>query len=167
MSQKNKAHLILAIHPTYRGFGWVLFESTLVPYDWGIASAKANRNARLIARFERLLNRYQPTAVVLEQFEHGERIDRVRRLCRRMVHLAACRGIDAPTYSMAAIRTCFSSVGATTRFEIAQTVGLHIEALRHRLPPQRKRWRSDDVRMSLFNAAAVAITHLTIRRGAE
>ncbi len=153
---------MLAIHPTYKGFGWVLFESTLVPYDWGIASAKVSRNARLIARFERLLNRYQPTAVVFEQFERRERADRIQRLCRRMIHLANCQGMDTPVYSMAAIRTCFVSVGATTRFEIAQTIALHIEALRHKLPPMRGAWRSEDARISLFNAAAVAITHLTI-----
>ncbi len=79
-----------------------------------------------------------------------------------MIHMANCRGMDTPVYSMAAIRTCFGSVGATTRFEIAQTIALHIDALRHKLPPMRGAWKSEDSRMSLFSAAAVAITHFAI-----
>lgn len=162
MNRKVKANLVLGIYPTYKGFGWALFEDALVPYDWGIASARVSRNARLIVRFERLLKRYQPTVVVFEQFERRERADRLQHLCRRMIHLAGCRGMDTRTYSIAVIRTCFASVGATTRFEIAQTIALHIEALRHKLPPIRRPWKAQDARMSLFNAAALAITYFAI-----
>ncbi|HEX3810310.1 MAG TPA: hypothetical protein VHW02_11500 [Rhizomicrobium sp.] len=155
--------LVLAVHPTARGFGWVLFESPLSPIDWGMASAKQGRNARLISRFERLLRRYEPAVLVLEEFEHGaRRIDRVQRLCRSIIHLAACAGMETPVFSRAVVRTCFSSVGAATRYDIAQLVAQHVEPFRLWLPKKRKAWESENPRQSLFDAAALAMTYFAI-----
>jgi len=60
MTDHYKPGLVLAVHPTSRGFGWVLFENPLAPVDWGLATVKAKRSARCLARFEKLLNRYEP-----------------------------------------------------------------------------------------------------------
>ena len=68
MNVRHKQGLVLAIHPTSRGFGWVLFESPLTPVDWGLACVKVKRSDRSMARFEGLLNRYEPKVVVFEQF---------------------------------------------------------------------------------------------------
>ncbi|MDR3526624.1 MAG: hypothetical protein P4L57_05045 [Rhizomicrobium sp.] len=155
--------LVLAIHPTSRGFGWVLFESPLSAVDWGIASAKQGRNARLLARFSRLLDRYEPAVLVLEEFESPTtRADRIRLLCRNMVHLASCKGADTPVYRRNVVRTVFATVGATTRYDIAQVIARHIDAFSHRMPKKRKAWESEDPRQSLFDAAALAITYFTI-----
>ncbi len=167
MNKPRAQGLVLAVHPTSRGFGWVLFESPLSPIDWGMASAKTGRNARLMARFERLLSRYEPLVLVLEQFEGrpSQRRERVQHLCRAMIHLAHTRGIGASVYSRAAINTCFASIGATTRREIALAVAQHIEVFRRRLPPEQKPWIGEDARHSLFDAAALAITHFAVRGG--
>jgi hypothetical protein len=155
--------LVLAVHPTSRGFGWVLFESPLSPIDWGNASAKKGRNARLSARFERLLNRYEPSALVLEEFEGRDgRAERIQQLCRQFIHLAACRGMETPVYRRNAIRTVFASVGASTRYEIAQVIAQQVDALSHRLPRKRKPWESEDPRQSLFDAAALAMTYFAV-----
>jgi len=155
--------LVLAIHPTAKGFGWVLFESPMAPVDWGIASAKKNRNARLVARFERLLKRYEPAVLVLEEFEgRVGRTDRVQMLCRQFIHLAACRGMETPVYRRNAIRTVFATLGATTRFEIAQVIATLLDAFSHRLPRKRRPWESADPRQSLFDAAALALTYFAI-----
>jgi hypothetical protein len=155
--------LVLAVHPSSRGFGWVLFESPLSAVDWGIASAKTGRNARLAKRFERLLKRYDPAVLVLEDFETGtSRSERVKMLCRQFVHLAAGNGMDTPVYRRSAVRTVFASVGASTRYEIAQVVAQHIEAMNHRMPRKRKPWQSEDPRQSLFDAAALAMTYFAV-----
>src|ERR1700742_5187468 len=98
--------MVLAVHPTTRGFGWVLFESPLSPVDWGLASAKEGRNAKLLARFERILARHEPAVLVLEAFEEqgAMRTERVQHLCRNLIHLAACKGMETPVYSRAVIR---------------------------------------------------------------
>jgi Holliday junction resolvasome RuvABC endonuclease subunit len=156
---RNKG-LLLAAHPTTRGFGWVLFEAPLSVLDWGIASAKAGRNARLIARFERLLKRYEPTVFVLEEFEgHEPRTERIQALCREMAHLALLHGADTVVFPRTAVRSAFAGSGATTRHEIAEVVAKHLDALSHRLPKKRKSWNSEDARQSLFDAAALALTY--------
>src|SRR5882672_1927695 len=111
MNARHKQGLVLVIHPTSRGFGWALFESPLVPVDWGLASVKARRSVRSLARFERLLNRYEPEVVVFEEFdEHpARRARRIQELCRRMIALASGRGIYTPIYSRETIRGCFES----------------------------------------------------------
>lgn len=159
----RKGH-VLAVHPTSKGFGWVIFKSPLAPADWGMVSAKTGRNTRLMTRLERLLDRYEPSVLVLEEFERetSKRRERIRLLCRAMVHLASSRGMDTPIYSRAAVNTCFASVGAMTRYEIALTIAQHIEVFRKRLPPNPKIWIGEDARHGLFDAAALALTYFAV-----
>jgi hypothetical protein len=164
MNVRHKQGLVLAVHPTSRGFGWVLFESPLVPVDWGLASVKAKRSARSLARFERLLDRYNPKVVVFEQFdEHpARRAKRIQELYREMIALAGGRGIYTPIYSRETIRECFERSGARTRHDIALSIAEQIEVFRRRLPRERKRWDGEDVRQSLFDAVALALTYFAV-----
>jgi hypothetical protein len=164
MNARHKQGLVLAVHPTSRGFGWVLFESPLIPVDWGLASVKARRSARSLVRFERLLNRYAPKVVVFEQFDDhpARRASRIRELYRQMIAVAGSRGTYTPVYSRETIRECFESSGATTRHDIALSIAEQIEVFRRRLPRERKRWDSEDVRQSLFDAAALALTYFAV-----
>lgn len=159
--RKQNKGLVLAVHPTARGFGWVLFEAPLSPVDWGMVFATPGRNERLLNRFERLLQRYEPSVLVLEAFESGVacRADRIQRLCRSLIHLAACRGMDTPVYSKAVVRTCFASVGAVTRYEIAEVIRQQIDAFKHKPLRKRRTWDNLDSRQSLFDAAALAMTY--------
>src|SRR6267142_2012747 len=108
----KKRGLVLAVHPTARGVGWVLFESPLAPLDWAVV--RYNENAKCLARIEQIIERNAPVVITLEQFERdpSRRADRIQRLCRAIVHLGDNRGIESRVYSRAAIRTCFASVGA-------------------------------------------------------
>lgn len=153
--------LVLAVHPTSRGFGWVLFKGPLKPTDWGMASARKGRNAKLFKRFERILNRHKPQTLVLESFAEGgtARVDRIQDFCREIRHIGACMGIETRVYRRNTVQRTFASTGAVTRFEIAGVIAERIDALNHRLPPKRKRWMSQDPRQSLFDAAALAITY--------
>jgi hypothetical protein len=81
------------------------------------------------------------------------------------VHLAASRTIATPVYSRAAIRTCFASVGAVTRHEIARAIATHIDAFEPWLPPKRRVSMDQDARLGLFNAAAVGLTHFAVTGG--
>lgn len=164
MNVRHKQGLVLAVHPTSRGFGWVLFESPLSPVDWGLTRVTAKRSARLLARFLKLLNRYKPKVVVFEEFcDHpARRTRRIQELCRRMIVLASRRGIYTPIYSRETIRDCFSSSGAKTRRDIALSISEQIEVFRHRLPRERMRWDSEDVRQSLFDAVALALTYFAV-----
>jgi len=158
---KSVRGLVLGLHPTSRGIGWVVFEDQLSPVDWAIM--RANKNDHCLRLVEQIVDRYSPAAVVLEDFdaEPCGKVDRIQRLCRGIMQLATNRGMEAQTYSQAAVRMCFSSLGAVTRYEIAQAVALHVPALRHRLPRKRTVGRNADARISLFIAAALAMAHLS------
>jgi hypothetical protein len=156
--------LVLAVHPTARGFGWVLFEAPLVPVDWGIAFARQGRNERLMKRFDRLLSRYEPSVLVMEEFEKSlsRRAGITERLCRSMIHNAKCRGMDTHTFRLSVIRSVFATAGASTRYEIAEIVRQQIAAFSHRMPRKRTLLVREDPKQSLFDAAAAALTYFAV-----
>ena len=164
MNARHKQGLVLAIHPTSKGFGWALFESPLAPVDWGLTRVNAKRNAGSLARFEKLLLRYEPKVVVFEEFSErpARRVKRIQELCQQMIVVASNRGIYTPIYSRETIRDCFESSGARTRRDIALSISEQIEVFRHRMPRERKRWDSEDVRQSLFDAVALALTYFAV-----
>ena len=151
--------LILAVHPTTRGFGWILFEGPLAPVDWGIAFARKG-NERLVKRFERLLSRYEPSVLVLEEFDGGD--SRAERLSRLMVHMAQCQNMEVQVFKRSVVQAVFGTVGARTRFEIAEAIRQQIAAFGHRMPRKRSITVSRDPKQALFDAAAVALTYFAV-----
>lgn len=167
-NQNGATHLIglvFAVHPTTRGFAWVLFESSTLPVAWGMVHAGAGRNERLTTRLARLLDRYEPAVLVIESFEgHGhERVPRIQRLCRSMVDEADRRAITSVIFDHDAVEMAFAKFGASTRSEIARVIAQHVDAFSHRLPRERKLGDSQDARQSLFDAAALALTYFAYR----
>ena len=155
---------VLGIHPTSRGFGWVVFEGPFLAYDWGTIKAGKRKNLECLRKAERLLDRHNPETLVLETFERSRssRAQRICRLGRSLVALAADRGIQVSILSRAEVRACFAEAGAITRQEIAEAVALHVSAFSHRLPRRRRAWDPEDPRMSIFCAAAVVLTHFRL-----
>ena len=154
-----------AVHPSARGFGWVAFEGRDTPLDWGLVGAKADKNATCLRKLEDLIARFLPETLVLEAFESGisSRGERIVRLCRSIVSLAADRGVEVAIYTRDQIRACFAGVGARTRDEIAQAVVRHVDALRNWLPRTRTAWDSEHRRMAVFSATALVLTHQQLR----
>lgn len=154
-------HLTLAIYPDRKGFGWVAFTGPFAVFDWGLTTARRNKNAICLAKIEALIERLSPETLVLEAYEGPNtiRADRLARLCRAIGALAADRGLEVAIYARADIAACFLDVGARTRDEIALAVVRHVDVFRHRLPKRRKPWQAEDARMALFSAAALVLTH--------
>src|SRR5665213_3222568 len=125
--------LVLAIHPTSRGFGWVLFEGPLVPVDWGIASAKVNRSAQCMVRFKQLLDQYQPTTLILEMFDENEsqRSERIRLLAQTMRGFANNRDMDTPIYSREEVNAAVATGTKATRHAVALAVAEQLPILQH------------------------------------
>lgn len=161
MKRRIEREVTLAICPFYRGFAFVAFESPLSPIDWGIKVIEGpHKVARSLEIAKRLIDRLEPATLVLEstadpQYRRGKR---VRRLQTLIAHHAKWRSIELHMFARYQIGDSFKPTGAVTRYEIAQAVASQIEALRHRMPPPRKKWKSEDTRMRLFNAAALALT---------
>lgn len=155
----------MGIHPTSRGFGWVVFEDGLRPVDWGLAAAQGDKNAVCLRRLERLLDRFRPEVLVLEASDpqRSRRARRIAQLCAAVTGAADARGVETAVYSRADVRAAFTEVRAVTRRQIAEAVARHMEAFRHRLPKPRRPWESEDAGGALFAAAAVVTTH--VRQG--
>ena len=160
MDEKQR-ELVLAIFPTRTGFGWALFESALSPVAWGTATVTDNKHLRSLARVEKLIRRYQPDVLILEQFDGkpSRRSVRIRKLCRAIMSLADTRGVTVRIVTREEIGGAFGSIGASGRYEIAKTIASHVDALFPWLPPERKIWMPEHPRMGLFNAAALAVTY--------
>ena len=152
---------MVGFHPTSRGFGWVAFEGPFQPFDWGLVYARGDKNAVCLARLEAILDRLKPEVLVLEEFDRRttKRANRIAHLTTSAAAAAAMRSVQVTTYALGDIRSAFAEAGATTRREINETVATHVDAFRHRLPPPRKPWESEDRRSALFAAAALVLTH--------
>ena len=155
-----KQGLVIALHATSRGFAYAVFEGPFSPYDWGSMTAKGEKNAACLRKLGKLLSRYQPEILLLEEPRSvANRSDRIVRLYKAIVALCASNGVEAAVYRRQDITACFASVGAQTRQEIAEAIARQIPALDHKLPKPRRPWEGESRRMALFCAAALILTH--------
>ena len=155
---------MLAVHLTWSGFGWVVFDETGVLAEWGIASAKQGRKLRLVNRFKHLLDRFQPAALVIEAHEDAhERADRIRKLYKAFARTASGAGAEVCIYDRETVAAVLDLPLRASRYDVARKVGERLAELSHRMPRKQAFGASEDPRQSLFTAAALALAHLTER----
>jgi Holliday junction resolvasome RuvABC endonuclease subunit len=161
------ANAALGIFPSTEGFGWIVFDGPLSPVRWSVSAIATTRrkahekNARCLERIEEIVKQWTPPVIVLEQFEGGRtrRAERIKKLCRSVVALAAVNGIEVKIISRKQIESCFTSAPARTRYQVATIVASYIKEIAVRLPEKRKFWKSENSEMALFNAAVLLIVH--------
>jgi hypothetical protein len=154
---------VFAVHPTWSGFGWAVFDETGVLIEWGIASANQGRKLRLVNRFKRLLSRFEPAVLVIEAHEGAqERADRIRKLYRAFVRVASGMGVETIIYDRETVAGILGVAPSASRHEVALRVAERLIELSHRIPRKRAFGAPEDPRQSLFDAAAVALTYITV-----
>jgi hypothetical protein len=159
MILRRRYDLVFAIYFQSRGFAYMLFEGHLAPVDWGVYDARgANKNTRCLDRMKALLDLHTPDVLVLQDMSEGgtHRTHRIRLLNRRAAEVADRRGMLVRKYSRAQVVEQFEELGAVTKRGIAETIAKHIPALNLFVPPARKPWMSEDARMGVFDAFALA-----------
>ncbi len=159
--------LVLSIYATSRGFAFVLFEGPESPFDWGVREiGNPSRNRKCLGAVAEIIDRYQPGHVVLEDTaDHlSRRTARIRHLYQSIANLADRNVIDVCRVSKATIQESFATVGAKTKYEIAQAIAISIPAFAIRMPPVRKPWMSQDSRQSLFDAVALGLAYYSFRQ---
>ena len=150
--------LALDLHP--RRFGYVVLEGPDRLLDWGVRSyrRKGNSSDVLIQRRLRpLLALWRPTLLVIggtRQMPPQQKLPRERFL----------KGVvaEARTYR-ACVRQLRSTEGRAeklTKYERAREAAERFPVLVERLPLKRKPWESAYYSMSIFEALAIAVTHL-------
>lgn len=148
---------ILAVALSTRGFGFAVLEGDKL-VDWGVKSIGKNKNSRTLAKVLELLSLYRPALLVLEDPESSRRATRIRKLHLRLVGLAKQLEIKVKLLTRAKVRGTFFADGEGTKHALAVLlVERFPKELKFRLPPKRRPWMSEDYRMGIFDAVALAI----------
>lgn len=152
--------IVLGLHPSSRGFGWVFFEDALSLLDWGTVDIRKDKNALALSRIQSLLDRHRPAVLVMERHDGVvRRSNRIRRLYLAIAKCAEIRDIAVQRYSRAQISRSRYLEGARTREEVANAVACCLNVLKPRLPRPRPIWVGERAGMALFCAAACALTY--------
>jgi Holliday junction resolvasome RuvABC endonuclease subunit len=159
----------LAVDPTSRGLGFAVLEDRDRLVDWGgKQTTSKNRNAQCVAAVVALVRSYEPDLLVLEDCAapRSHRCGRVQDLIRELRRVAASHTLPVLLVSPPALReTCAGSPRATKR-EVALALAKRFPELARQLPSPRKPWMSEDARMSVFDAVALAVTARDWQSGA-
>jgi hypothetical protein len=157
---KLKQPPVMAFHATSRGFGFVVMSGPFSLVDWGTRETIKDKNAKCLAKLTELLDRFDPHTLVLEDPSRlPRRSARIDRLYKAIAALCHGRSIDLAVFSRADIHRCYASVGAVTWQDIAEAAARQLEPLRPLVPSRRKAWQSEQRRMSIFAAAALAMVY--------
>jgi hypothetical protein len=107
-----------------------------------------------------LFDQYRPATLVIEDTTiPTKRGFRTQALLRSTTKLAKQRRAKVVRCTKKQVKVTFAPDNARTRPAIAEAIAKRIPAFAHRLPSYRKIWMSEDPRQSLFDAAALALTH--------
>lgn len=157
---------ILGINPTSKGLGFIILEGRGSLIDWGVKTVRQDKNAGTVATIEKLIHRYHPTVIVVEDTAHrsSRRRGRIPALLNEVRLLADAYGIRFRAIPRASVHAAFAWSGKTTKYQIAVALVSQFPELSPRLPKPRRPWQSEDVRMSIFDSAALAVTHAATDR---
>ena len=151
---------IVAIAPSTLGFGFAGLEGEETLVDWGVKSVEGDKNARCLAKVDEMIAHYQPDAIVLQDHsrKNSRRSARIRTLGRQIVALAKHRKVRVKLFSNEQVRRLFFADGKGTKHALAEILAKRFPAeLGFRLPPKRRPWMSEDSRMDIFDAVALAV----------
>ncbi len=153
--------LVMAIFPNTRGFGYAVFEGIFMPVDWGMKDARDDKNARCLKEIKLLIQFFRPSIIVLQDctVPLSRCSKRIASLIRSITELALNEDVVVKLYSRRDIRTCFANYGARSKDEIARAIAKIMPEFAPRVPPMRRLWMSEDYRMGMFDAVALAFTY--------
>ena len=171
MTSRKRPKLVLAIYFQTKGFGFRAPGALVLAGRLGHAGGASDRDRekRCLKHIDALLKLHTPDVLVLQDTSKTgtRRAPRIQALNRRTLELAKRRGVPVRTYSREAGSRLFRGVSAPRRSSsIAETIAEHIPVLSLYVPPPRKPWKTADPRMGIFEAAALACTHLQSSGGA-
>jgi RNase H-fold protein (predicted Holliday junction resolvase) len=87
---------VLAVDPSTRGFGFAVLEGPNRFIDWGVKETKTDKKRRSLKLIDDLIERYQPSVVVVEDYagKGSRRCRRVRELIETIRKIAEERKLS-------------------------------------------------------------------------
>jgi Holliday junction resolvasome RuvABC endonuclease subunit len=154
---------ILAITPSTRGFGYAVIEGQKTLVDWGVKSSEGDKNGGSIKKVEEMIALYNPQVMVLEDTggaKGSRRSPRIQKLTKRLVAVAESHAIELALFSQKQVRRFFFGDADGTKDALAKIIAERFpEELGFRLPPKHRDWMSEDSRMGIFDAMALALAY--------
>lgn len=150
---------VLAVRMNSRGFGFALFRGSDFLIDWGTSKARyVNKAWDCQCKVVRLLEKYRPEQLILEDpiARRPRRGARVVDLQLKLMKQAATLEVPYTEINQDQVHSLF---GSTSRRKIAEILADRFPELAPHLPPQRKPWMAEDPRLSIFDAAALALAY--------
>jgi Holliday junction resolvasome RuvABC endonuclease subunit len=151
---------ILGIAPSTRGVGFAVLEGEKL-LDWGVKGVTGDKSTQSLMKVKTLIRHYQPTIVALEDpFVGGvRRSTRIAQLVFSITTMVEEEALTARLVARLDIKSVLLGKKEGTKHEVArQLAELFPHELACRIPPKRKPWSSEDYRMGIFDAVAVAYT---------
>lgn len=148
---------VLSIFPHSKGFGFVVFEHVSRPLDWGVKRLRAGNQVALLSKLHALVDTYRPDVILMEPPDTTRRSARITEIAVSAARYAEGRGIELVFIGRIVVRAHFMSLGAATKHATAGEIARLVPALAPHLPPPRKPWQSEDARMAVFVAFALAL----------
>jgi hypothetical protein len=151
--------VVLSLYPNVNGLGYAVFESHLSPVDWGIKTARKRKHDTLMRHAAWLMRMFTPNVILLPvraTVMQGSR--RLQKVATDIENLAAGHGAAVHWYSRTDMKAAFAQYGAQSKDAIAGVITRLLPEFEQHVPPLRKIWMSEDYRMGLFDAVALAMT---------
>jgi Holliday junction resolvasome RuvABC endonuclease subunit len=165
MSDTSKEVRVLAIDPTTRGFAFAVMEGPHRLIDWGVKSVRPAKEDRCLAGVAAQIQFFAPMVLVLENTtgRGSRRCARVRRLIEAIRVAAGEAGMRTRLVSRREVKAAFAPSAGSTKHQVALAIAQQLPELTGRVPPRRKPWMSEDERMNIFDAVALALTFFHLR----
>jgi len=166
MLQPNEKR-ILAIDLRSRSFGFAVFEGPTRLLDWGVKSFRQGVNTVKIPaspKFAELMDQFSPsTIVVRKEFVESRKKAGMRQA---LFMQAKEHRIPVRLLSRRVVKDAFVDSNRN-KYTIAAAIVKQLPELAPKLPAVRKIWKSEDYRMSVFDAAALGVAYFSVRKPAE
>ena len=150
---------ILAIALTARGFGYCVMENQVI-IESGNKGVEGNKNSQSVSKIEKLMRQFLPSVLVLQDVNAKgcHRAPRIKALHQQVVGLAAKQKCKVTLFSGSLLRNALLGDVKGTKYEMAELLAQKFPVeLAGKLPTKRKLWESEDGRMDIFDAVALAV----------
>lgn len=157
----DNSERVLSIYLTYRGFGFTVFEGAKSVLDWGNAHIEGQNKDIFEKRITALVEADKIERIVCYT-GHGRPVA-IQRNIANLKTLGNKVDVKVELLSKDEISNVFEAFGSYTKYQRAGLVAAYLPDLAYKLPPKRKCFEGEDLRMAIFDSAALAIAYFYMK----
>jgi Holliday junction resolvasome RuvABC endonuclease subunit len=149
---------LIAVYPNTTGFGFVILNEKGEILDYGITAIRPAKNEKCIKKIKEVVEYYQPSILILEDYENSVKSARVKELIKQ-IYNCVNEGVKIFEYTRDQVKDTFELFGARNKYEISQKISEIYPELKTKLPNKRKSWEPENYYQGVFDALALFFTH--------